>query len=238
MPEYSSCTKTAFQFGQQTVSDSASAMSDSFKTLFTDAVSGQLKSFKDYFTAFSNSLTKVWTDMLAQMLANWITTGQMMKNANTLSSGELLGGILGFLGLGGGASAFTSMGQAQGTFTSEALGGYYHSGGEAGHASTFGSFPASLFASAPRLHKGLASDEYPAILQEGEEVTPKGKKKKQVTSSSSSDSAPTNNYYYIQAVDAKSFAEICKTNPAAISGPIMQQLRDNKIRTEFKGLLR
>jgi hypothetical protein len=36
------------------------------------------------------------------------------------------------------------------------------------------SIPASYFASAPRLHQGLAADEYPAILQKGEQVIPKG----------------------------------------------------------------
>jgi hypothetical protein len=33
----------------------------------------------------------------------------------------------------------------------------------------------SLFFNAPRLHGGLAADEYPAILQKGEEVIPKNK---------------------------------------------------------------
>lgn len=33
----------------------------------------------------------------------------------------------------------------------------------------------SIFLGAPRLHSGLAADEYPAILQQGEEVTAKGK---------------------------------------------------------------
>ncbi len=34
--------------------------------------------------------------------------------------------------------------------------------------------PASLFANAPRFHSGLAWDEFPAILQAGETVTPRG----------------------------------------------------------------
>ena len=32
--------------------------------------------------------------------------------------------------------------------------------------------PADTFSNAPRLHSGLRSDEYPAILQKGEEVIP------------------------------------------------------------------
>ena len=34
--------------------------------------------------------------------------------------------------------------------------------------------PAWLFEYAPRLHSGLAADEYPAILQRGEQVIPRG----------------------------------------------------------------
>jgi hypothetical protein len=35
--------------------------------------------------------------------------------------------------------------------------------------------PAWMIATAPRLHNGLAADEFPAVLQKGERVIPKGK---------------------------------------------------------------
>ena len=41
----------------------------------------------------------------------------------------------------------------------------------------------------------------------------------------------------INATDAKSFEDMCKRNPAAITGPVLQSLRDNKTRTEFKRLI-
>jgi tape measure domain-containing protein len=41
-------------------------------------------------------------------------------------------------------------------------------------APSFGFFDPSIFLGAPRLHSGLAPDEFPAILQDGETVTPKG----------------------------------------------------------------
>ena len=54
--------------------------------------------------------------------------------------------------------------------------GFFHSGGVVGSGGNrTGSFPASLFAFAPRLHNGLMPDEYPAILQKGEAVIPKDK---------------------------------------------------------------
>ena len=50
-----------------------------------------------------------------------------------------------------------------------------HSGGPVdGHGPTR-EMPSWVFAGAPRLHNGLASDEYPAILQRGETVNPKGR---------------------------------------------------------------
>jgi hypothetical protein len=53
--------------------------------------------------------------------------------------------------------------------------GVRHKGGLVGYDNPQTRFvnPA-LFAGAPRLHKGLAPDEYPAILQKGETVIPKG----------------------------------------------------------------
>jgi uncharacterized protein YukE/molecular chaperone GrpE (heat shock protein) len=52
--------------------------------------------------------------------------------------------------------------------------GEFHSGGVVGHGGNKRSVPAATFAGAPRFHKGLAGDEFPAILQRGETVTPRG----------------------------------------------------------------
>lgn len=50
-----------------------------------------------------------------------------------------------------------------------------HSGGIVGETAAPMRFVhPSIFAGAPRLHTGLREDEYPAILQRGEKVTPKG----------------------------------------------------------------
>jgi hypothetical protein len=45
-----------------------------------------------------------------------------------------------------------------------------HAGGEADGSGPYRSIPAWILAAAPRLHDGLAPDEYPAILQRGERV--------------------------------------------------------------------
>lgn len=50
----------------------------------------------------------------------------------------------------------------------------FHGGGTVGIDGTPRSIPSSTFAGAPRFHNGLRADEFPAILQRGEEVTPRG----------------------------------------------------------------
>ncbi len=49
-----------------------------------------------------------------------------------------------------------------------------HLGGAIGAGSTERTVPKMLFSNAPRLHAGLQPDEFPAILQRGESVIPKG----------------------------------------------------------------
>jgi len=52
---------------------------------------------------------------------------------------------------------------------------FFHEGGIVGAGGgSYRMVPAELFIGAPRLHKGLAQDEYAAILQRGETVIPKG----------------------------------------------------------------
>jgi len=50
----------------------------------------------------------------------------------------------------------------------------FHDGGVVGRGGVPRMAPAALFVNAPRFHTGLASDEFPAILQRGETVIPAG----------------------------------------------------------------
>lgn len=49
----------------------------------------------------------------------------------------------------------------------------FHTGGKVGQGGSPVSVPVSTFIAAPRFHNGLKPDEFPAILQSGEEVVPK-----------------------------------------------------------------
>jgi len=51
---------------------------------------------------------------------------------------------------------------------------FAHRGGVVGAGMPTQQVPAMAFAGAPRLHAGLAADEFPAVLQRGETVIPKG----------------------------------------------------------------
>lgn len=80
-----------------------------------------------------------------------------------------LGGLLGGGG-GGGASG-------GGGFFSSIFSSIFHSGGVVAETmAARRAVPAHVFMGAPRFHDGLMPDEFPAILQKGETVLPKGMK--------------------------------------------------------------
>jgi hypothetical protein len=83
------------------------------------------------------------------------------KMASDIAARSIMGGI-GF-GAGGGLSG------------GGLISLFAHKGGIVGEPGfQLKAMPASTFTNAPRLHSGLMSDEFPAILQKGEEVIPKG----------------------------------------------------------------
>jgi len=83
--------------------------------------------------------------------------------------GDMLGG-----GSGGGSSGG---GGIFGSFFSDIFSGIFHNGGVVGESLTSRrAVSPLLFAGAPRFHNGLMPDEFPAILQKGETVLPKGMK--------------------------------------------------------------
>ena len=126
---------------------------------------------------------------------------------------------------------------AVGTGISAILGGLFHEGGIVGEGGSSRLMPAYAFAGAPRLHSGLAADEFPAILQRGEEVIPKNKVGQK--QEKSEENATINQYSIsINAVDAKSFAELCKRNPSALIGPVMSGMKSNKTRNDMRKLLK
>jgi hypothetical protein len=147
----------------------ASAMQDNFSNLFFDAMTGKLKTLEDYANAIFDSIARMASDMAAQMATEAIF-GNLSKSGGGGGGGGLLGSILGMFGGGTNSSP-------QGNPYGAGTGGWQmHKGGIVGSGSyPHREMPAWMIASAPRLHNGLASDEFPAVLQKGERVIPKGK---------------------------------------------------------------
>jgi tape measure domain-containing protein len=124
-------------------------ISDSFKTM-EDAVVSFAMTGKLSFSDFADSVIK---DMMRMVVQQGIT-GPLAGGM-----GDMLGGMMGG---GGGIFSF--------------LGSFFHDGGVIGRDAPSFTRPVdpAIFAGAPRYHSGLLPDEFPAILQEGETVIPKG----------------------------------------------------------------
>lgn len=112
----------------------------------------------------------------------------------------------------------------------------WHAGGVPGVDSpvSYRVVPAAAFSAAPRYHGGIGPGERRAIIKDEEGVFTPGQMAALGKGASGSQAA-TN--IIINAVDAKSFADMCRRNPDAINNQIMQALRDNKTRSEFKRLV-
>jgi hypothetical protein len=93
------------------------------------------------------------------------TAGKAIGWTGGLGAGGLIGWLSNLLG----GTPYTS-GPTPGPSTTGGI-GMAHGGTP---ISQYGTFPTALFAGAPRLHSGLGAGEYPAILQRGETVTPRG----------------------------------------------------------------
>lgn len=108
--------------------------------------------------------------------------------------------------------------------------GAMHTGGVVGtdNPVSYRIVPNMAFSGAPRLHGGyLAPDEYPAILQRGESVLTRAQMGQlaPATPTRPRQAEETHHHYYIQAVDARSFADLVERNPGAIARTIGQSLR-------------
>lgn len=105
--------------------------------------------------------------LFKSMIARFLVEPALANIFGTIGS-SLMGSLFGSFGSGVSAGSLSS--------TAATPGVIYHRGGIVGEAAPVRMIPASLFAAAPRLHQGLMPDEYPAILQRGETVIPRGQR--------------------------------------------------------------
>ena len=166
------------------------SLSDS-KTWQDGAISG-LHKYADEATNASKAAADVFSkaaDDVNSALVDMATTGKfnMKSLASAVQSLEkdvlssfmkqnVTGPIAGWFGnlLSGGAAP-AGAGDAGGGIFGSIFSSIFHEGGVVGQsAASRRAVPSILFAGAPRFHDGLAPDEFPAILQRGETVIPKG----------------------------------------------------------------
>lgn len=132
---------------EKIIGDAAESVEDALVDAFTNA-----EFSVESFGKIAQSVAK---DILQAYIRQNIT-GPLVGSLNSAISGGGSGG-----GMGG--------------FFSSILSSFFHEGGTVGDgAAPTRMMPAALFATAPRFHNGLQPDEFPAILQKGETVLPRG----------------------------------------------------------------
>lgn len=132
------------------LAEMANQVGQSFASNFEDAVF-QVKSLSDALTALASDLARLF---MREYITGPIAAG----------IGQGLFGLIGGKNIGAMATKADTWLDTQPAF---------HYGTVAG-ASSWRNVPKGAFAGAERLHGTLAADEYPAILQRGETVTPRG----------------------------------------------------------------
>ena len=141
--------------------DIAQSMENSFSDLFFDVMTLEWKNLGDLAENTLRAMQRALSDFLAQ-------AAQAAIMGKQTGGGGWAGGFL---------SAFFSKWFGGGGGGGESYGAYgtYHQGGIAGEGNVpTRVMPLSLLENAVRLHSGLRGDEYPAILQQGEKVYPRG----------------------------------------------------------------
>jgi hypothetical protein len=119
------------------------------------------------------------TGPMANMVSGWFGGGQQGGSSgggfNWSQLGSLAGSAWNWVSGSDTGSSWGSLADSVSTIWDWGA-SFFHSGGVVGSENAPTKYvPSLLFAGAPRLHDGLASDEYPAILQAGETVIPKNK---------------------------------------------------------------
>lgn len=149
--------------------ETAGELSETWQEAHRNMQSFTKDTFSNIIKGEYDSIGDAFSDMLTDMVANWTAAQFQMAMWGTPTASNPIGDGL--------ISAATSWagGAMQNARIDSALteAFEFHSGGVVGIGGRAITAPASLWSGAPRLHNGLAADEFPAILQRGETVTPK-----------------------------------------------------------------
>jgi len=220
LKEYSKELEGTFGSWEDMSERTADAIEDNFSSFFKDFFRGELNSASDYFQAFCNSLLDSFSDMLGEMMRQMLfgdkSAGMQGLFPFLFSGAKGLFGTSATAGTLGGLTEF------------QTAGALFHGGGIVGKDMVASrAVPASLFATAPRLHRGLNIDEFPAILQRGETVIPKGGDNT-IRDEARIEQVSGDTYNInINAVDAKSFSDLAHRNAPVLLSSVNKALQNN-----------
>lgn len=211
LSEVESTTEGAFDFMATVADEAARSMQRSLSDFFFTFMKGEVDSFKDLWESFTNSLLRIWSDALAKMVMDWLDFDNM------LSSGKGGGG-------GGGGSIWGTIGSVLGGVFNWVV-SLFEKGGtipggflpvrQAGKP--FSAYQSGGIVERPTL--GLIGEggqpEAVVPLPDGRSIPVKlhGERGQGIT------------VININAVDAKSFEDLCKRNPGAILSPVIENLK-------------
>jgi tape measure domain-containing protein len=158
-----------------------SSTSSMFGSMLYDMKDG-MSSFSDYWDSFTDSLWKVFSNMVSKMLSDWLYAMATMADSSSglfggggFSLTSLIPGYGLFSGLSGLFSGAAAGGAAMGAeaFSAEAMASmvWLHGGGRVKDApSPPRSISPEVFVNAPRAHTGLSPNERPVIAKTDEWV--------------------------------------------------------------------
>ena len=124
------------------------------------------------------------------------------------------------------AAAATMLAAANINATASAF-GVGHSGGMVGNLSSSRIVPASTFIGAPRLHGGLADDEFATILQKGEVVLNKDNVAEMKDGSGGGGSGGSTTIFNVTAIDAAGVSNFFKKNRRQLANALGQSKSEN-----------
>jgi len=105
MAAYYDLERSAMTYGKaayEMVKELSKSASSTLSSVFFDAAKGQMKSFKDYWTSFTDALLKKFADIVAQMAVEWATAQLFMKQSWVGNS--LMGSLGGSAAMSAGSS--------------------------------------------------------------------------------------------------------------------------------------
>ncbi|HEY6965906.1 MAG TPA: tape measure protein [Burkholderiales bacterium] len=150
---------------------------EGIQNAITDAFFTSFKKGETVARRFALSLS----DMFRRIASELLSATVISPVSNALRN-QGFGGLMGLFGLGGGnalgyGTAGTEAATALVPDLAGGMVGVIHQGGVVGESVTpMRMASPGLFYGAPRLHRGLGPNEFPAILERGETVTPKGQR--------------------------------------------------------------